>query len=102
MGLFGNLFSKKQEVKPQQVQMMEQKKKGIIKEQRHKLENIEEHMEDIMELVDKNEDFKLKKKDFIEDDRTDEKVFEYELNEKATITTTYSEGGGGNTTSICM
>lgn len=93
MGLFGNLFSKKQEPQQQPIQQPEQKKKGIIKSQRHKVENIKAHMEDIMELVDKNEDFRLKKKDFIEDNRTDEKVYEYELNAKAEITT-ISCGGG--------
>lgn len=87
MGLFGNLFSKKQEPQQQPIQQPEQKKKGIIKSQRHKVENIKAHMEDIMELVDKNEDFRLKKKDFIEDNRTDEKVYEYELNAKAEINT---------------
>ena len=55
-----------------------------------------------MDLVEKNEDYKLKKKDLIEENREDENIYEYELNEKATITTISCEGGGGATTSICM
>ena len=92
MGIFGNLFSKKEQPKPQPIQQP-QKPKAVIKSQRFILDNIEEHMEDIMEIVDKNEDYKLKEKDLIEDDRTDEKIYEYELNEKATITTISCEGG---------
>lgn len=55
-----------------------------------------------MDLVEKNEDYKLKKKDLIEENREDENIYEYELNEKATITPISCEGGGGATTSICM
>ncbi len=47
-----------------------------------------------MDLVEKNEDYKLKKKDLIEENREDENIYEYELNEKATITTISCEGGG--------
>ena len=55
-----------------------------------------------MDIVEKNEDYKLKKKDLIEENREDKNIYEYELNEKATITTISCEGGGGATTSICM
>lgn len=55
-----------------------------------------------MDLVEKNEDYKLKKKDLIEENREDENIYEYELNEKATITPISCEGGGGTTTSICV
>jgi len=95
MGLFSNLFSKKNttEAQPQPVQMPEEKKtRYIVKSQRFILDNIKDHMEDIMDLVEKNEDYKLKKKDLIEDNRTDENIYEYELNEKATITTISCEG----------
>lgn len=95
MGLFSNLFSKKTTAAVQQpVQMPEEKKpRYIVKTQRFILDNVKDHMEDIMELVDKNEDYKLKKKDLIEDNRTDENIYEYELNEKATINTISCEGG---------
>ena len=89
MGLFSNLFSKKNTaaVQPQPVQMPEEKKpRYIIKNQRFILDNVKDHMEDIMDLVDENEDYK---------------VFQYEINEKATITTISCEGGGRATTSIC-
>lgn len=97
MGLFSNLFSKKDTaaVQPQPVQMPEEKKtRYIVKSQRFILDNIKDHMEDIMDLVEKNEDYKLKKKELIEDNRTDENIYEYELNEKATITPISCEGGG--------
>ena len=96
MGLFSNLFSKKKTaaVQPQPVQMPEEKKpRYIIKNQRFILDNVKDHMEDIMDLVEKNEDYKLKKKDLIEENREDENIYEYELNEKATITTISCEGG---------
>lgn len=84
MGLFKNLFSKKKET-PTPIQQTEPvKPKGVIKSQRHKLENLEAHMDDIMELVEKNEDYKLSKKALIEDVRDNEKIYEYELNETAT------------------
>lgn len=104
MGLFSNLFSKKNTatVQPQPVQMPEEKKpRYIVKSQRFILDNVKDHMEDIMNLVEKNEDYKLKKKDLIEENREDENIYEYELNEKATITTISCEGGGA-TTSICV
>ncbi len=104
MGLFSNLFSKKNTaaVQPQPVQMPEEKKpRYIVKSQRFILDNVKDHMEDIMDLVEKNEDYKLKKKDLIEENREDENIYEYELNEKATITTISCEGGG-TTTSICV
>lgn len=85
MGIFSNLFSKKEPPKQQAVQQTEQKPKAVIKTQRHILTDIEEHMEDIMDMVDKNEDYKLKEKDLIEDDRTDEKIYQYELNASAQI-----------------
>ena len=97
MGLFSNLFSKKNTaaVQPQPVQMPEEKKpRYIVKSQRFILDNVKDHMEDIMDLVEKNEDYKLKKKDLIEENREDENIYEYELNEKATITTISCEGGG--------
>lgn len=91
MGLFKNLFSKKEET-PTPIQQTEPvKPKGVIKSQRHKLENLEAHMDDIMELVEKNEDYKLSKKALIEDVRDNEKIYEYELNETATCCV----GGGG-------
>ena len=99
MGLFSNLFSKKNTaaVQPQPVQMPEEKKpRYIVKSQRFILDNVKDHMEDIMDLVEKNEDYKLKKKDLIEENREDENIYEYELNEKATITTISCEGGGGS------
>ena len=95
MGLFSNLFSKKNTaaVQPQPVQMPEEKKpRYIVKSQRFILDNVKDHMEDIMDLVEKNEDYKLKKKDLIEENREDENIYEYELNEKATITTISCEG----------
>ena len=97
MGLFSNLFSKKNTVaaQPQPVQMPEEKKpRYIVKSQRFILDNVKDHMEDIMDLVEKNEDYKLKKKDLIEENREDENIYEYELNEKATITTISCERGG--------
>ena len=97
MGLFSNLFSKKNTAaaQPQPVQMPEEKKpRYIVKSQRFILDNVKDHMEDIMDLVEKNEDYKLKKKDLIEENREDENIYEYELNEKATITTISCEGGG--------
>ena len=44
-----------------------------------------------MELVEKNEDYKLSKKALIEDVRDDEKIYEYELNATAKCCI----GGGG-------
>ena len=96
MGLFSNLFSKKNTAaaQPQPVQMPEEKKpRYIVKSQRFILDNVKDHMEDIMDLVEKNEDYKLKKKDLIEENREDENIYEYELNEKATITPISCEGG---------
>ncbi len=93
MGIFSNLFSKKAQPTPQVAPQPEKKPKAVIKTQRHILTNIEEHMEDIMDMVDKNEDYKLKEKDLIEDDRTDEKIYQYELNASATITPVISGGG---------
>lgn len=96
MGLFSILFSKKKDtaaVQPQPVQMPEKKTKYIVKSQRFILTNTEEHMEDIMELVDFNEDYNLKEKDLIEDCREDEKIYKYELNTKAIITPISCEGG---------
>lgn len=96
MGLFSNLFSKKNTVavQPQPVQMPEEKKpRYIIKNQRFILDNVKDHMEDIMDLVDENEDYKMKDRDFIDEKQENEKVFQYEINEKATITTISCEGG---------
>ena len=59
--------------------------KGIIKTQRHKLDNVEAHMEDIMELVEENEDYKLSKKEIIESGLEDEKIYEYELSGKTEL-----------------
>lgn len=85
MELFSNLFSKKQETPTPvpQAELEAPKTKGVIKTQRHKLDNIDAHMKDIMELVEKNEDYKLSKKALIEDVRDDEKIYEYELNATA-------------------
>ena len=55
-------------------------------------------MKDIMELVEKNEDYKLSKKALIEDVRDDEKIYEYELNATAKCCI----GGGWRDTSICV
>lgn len=96
MGLFSNLFPKKATaaVQPQPVQMPEEKKtKYIVKSQRFILDNVKDHMEDIMDIVEKNEDYKMKEKAFIEEHEEKEKVYEYELNERATINTISSEGG---------
>ena len=84
MGILKNLFSKKQEEPtPTQPPQEEPKRpKGIIKTQRHKLDNVEAHMEDIMELVEENEDYKLSKKEIIESGLEDEKIYEYELSGK--------------------
>ena len=104
MGLFGNLFSKKTTAAVQQpVQMPEEKKpRYIVKTQRFILDNVKDHMEDIMDLVDENEDYKMGEKDLIEENREDENIYEYELNGEATINTISCEGGGGTTTSICV
>lgn len=104
MGLFSNLFSKKTTAAVQQpVQMPEEKKpRYIVKTQRFILDNVKDHMEDIMDLVDENEDYKMGEKELIEENRTDENIYKYELNGKATITTISCEGGGGTTTSICI
>lgn len=91
MALFKNLFSKKQEATPPQTPAAPMPPKGVIKSQRHKLENLEAHMEEIMDLVEKNEDYKLSKKALIEDVRDNEKIYEFEL----FGTTTCSIGGGG-------
>ena len=94
MGLFSNLFSKKNTaaVQPQPVQMPEEKKpRYIIKNQRFILDNVKDHMEDIMDLVDENEDYKMKDRDFID-----------EKQEKATITTISCEGGRSNYKYLCV
>ena len=104
MGLFSNLFSKKKTaaVQPQPVQMPEEKKpRYIIKNQRFILDNVKDHMEDIMDLVDENEDYKMKDRDFIDEKQENEKVFQYEINEKATITTISCEGGRSNYKYLC-
>lgn len=105
MGLFSNLFSKKKTaaVQPQPVQMPEEKKpRYIIKNQRFILDNVKDHMEDIMDLVDENEDYKMKDRDFIDEKQENEKVFQYEINEKATITTISCEGGRSNYKYLCV
>lgn len=92
MGLFKNLFSsKKPEIQTPPPQPEPVKPKGIIKTQRHKLDNVEAHMKEIMELVEKNEDYKLSKKAIIDEGREDEKIYEYELSETPTFS--ISEGG---------
>lgn len=99
MGLFSNLFSKKNTaaVQPQPVQMPEEKKpRYIVKSQRFILDNVKDHMEDIMDLVDENEDYKMREKDLIEENREDENIYEYELNGEATINTISCEGGWSN------
>ena len=93
MGILKNLFSKKQEAKAQPPQEEPKRPKGIIKTQRHKLENVEAHMKEIMELVEENEDYKLSKKALIEDGRENEKIYQYELSEKAKLL--FGGGGGG-------
>ena len=91
MGILKNLFSKKQEAQTPPPQEEPKKPKGIIKTQRHKLDNVEAHMKEIMELVEENEDYKLSKKALIEDARENEKIYQYELSEKAKLLF----GGGG-------
>lgn len=104
MGLFSNLFSKKTTAAVQQpVQMPEEKKpRHIVKTQRFILDNVKDHMEDIMDLVDENEDYKMKDRDFIDEKQENEKVFQYEINEKATITTISCEGGRSNYKYLCI
>lgn len=110
MGIFGSLFSKKKDMaaEPQPVQMPdivaqeEKKAKGVIKSQRFILDDVESHMEDIMELVDINEDYGLKKRDLIDDNREGEKIFKYELNTKATINTICCGGAWSNYKYLCM
>ena len=102
MGLFKNLFSSK---KPETAEPMPQPKKepvrprGIIKTQRHKLDNVEAHMEEIMNLVEKNENYKLSKKAIIDEGLENEKIYEYTLSETATFS--IGGGGGWRDTSIC-
>lgn len=91
MGILKNLFSKKQEAQTPPPQEEPKRPKGIIKTQRHKLDNVEAHMKEIMELVEENEDYKLSKKALIEDARENEKIYQYELSEKAELLF----GGGG-------
>lgn len=101
MGLFSNLFKKN--TAPAAPVQEPKKPKGIIKNQRFVLANIEDHMDAIMELVEVNEDYKLSKKDLIEDGREDEKIFQYELgNVKAEIKSISCGGGVRTTTSICV
>ena len=90
MGILKNLFSKKQETPIPQEEP--RKPKGIIKTQRHKLDNLDAHMEDIMGLVEKNEDYKLSKKAIIDSGLENEKIYEYELSKKAELLL-----GGGRT-----
>ena len=82
MGILKNLFAKKQEAPTPPPQAEPQKPKGVIKTQRHKLENLDAYMEDIMGLVEKNEDYKLSKKAIIDSGLENEKIYEYELNGK--------------------
>lgn len=82
MGILKNLFSKKQEAQIPPPQEEPKRPKGIIKTQRHKLDNVEAHMKEIMELVEENEDYKLSKKEIIESGLEDEKIYEYRLSEK--------------------
>ena len=51
MGILKNLFSKKQEAQTPPPQEEPKKPKGIIKTQRHKLDNVEAHMKEIIELL---------------------------------------------------
>lgn len=104
MGLFGNLFSKKTAAAVQQpVQMPEEKKpRYIVKTQRFILDNVKDHMEDIMDLVDENEDYKMGEKDLIEENREDENIYEYELNGEATINAISCEGGWNNYKYLCI
>ena len=89
-------------MQPQPVQMPEKKPRYIVKSQRFILDNVKDHMDDIVDLLDKNEDYKMGEKDLIEENREDENIYEYELNGAATINTISCEGGGGTTTSICI
>ncbi len=85
MGILKNLFSKKQETTTTPPQEEPRKPKGIIKTQRHKLDNLDAHMEDIMGLVGKNEDYKLSKKAIIDSGLENEKIYEYELHGKTKL-----------------
>ena len=82
MGIFSKLFSKKQEIQEierteaetesKEVATIEQEKpKSVIKTQKFRLDNLEKHMKEVMEIVDKNEDYKLSKKALIDDCRDD-------------------------------
>ena len=85
---------KQEELTPTQPPQEEPKRpKGIIKTQRHKLDNVEAYMKEIMELVEENEDYKLSKKEIIESGLEDEKIYEYELCGKIELLF----GGGGRT-----
>ncbi len=93
MGILNGLFGKKKEAPQAQThQEVPQVPKGVIKSQRFILENIEPHMDVIMELVEKNEDYKLSKKQIIDEGKEDEKIYEFYLNERATLDFL---GGGG-------
>ena len=84
MGLFSNLFSKEHGSSTTAARTDAGRKKAEVyyKNQRFILDNVKDHMEDIMDLVDENEDYKMKDRDFIDEKQENEKVFQYEINEK--------------------
>lgn len=91
MGLLDKLFKRKKEEEqtqpipiPQAIEEP-QKPKAIVKTQLFKLEHLEEHMEDIMNLVCKNDDYKRPEKEILEYGVENEKIYEYELDEAATL-----------------
>lgn len=85
MGLFGKIFGKKEMKTETQKEPVQEKPKAVIKEQRHILENIDAHMETIMEYAEKNEDYKLSKKALIDEGKEDEKIYEFEMWEEAQL-----------------
>lgn len=59
-------------------------------------------MEDIMDLVDENEDYKMKDRILQMKNKKMKKVFQYEINEKVTITTISCDGGGATYKYLCV
>ena len=85
MGLFDKIFGKQETKTEPKKEAAQEKQKAVIKEQRHILENIDAHMEMIMEYAEKNDDYKLSKKALIEEGRDDEKIYEFEMWEEAQL-----------------
>lgn len=85
MGLFGKIFGNQKTKTEPKKEAVQEKPKTVIKEQRHILENIDAHMETIMEYAEKNDDYKLSKKALIEEGRDGEKIYEFEMWEEAQL-----------------